>query len=73
MQVGLGRERDGETAFLSPLQIGARMARRVDDQGSPVAQIDQIGRIAEALVDDGGDQVHIVIVRPGTDACQEII
>jgi hypothetical protein len=51
MQVGVSGERHCQPAFgrgpVHPAQIPAD----IDDQGPPVAQIHQVGRIAQALID----------------------
>ena len=55
MQVGLGRVGDLEPPPAGQLQVRGRVAGRVDDQRPPVAQLDHIGAVAEAFVDDRVD------------------
>ena len=53
MEMGLDGERDGERGPVGRRQVGGGVAGGVDDQGSPVAQVHQVRRVAEALVDEG--------------------
>ena len=52
MQVGLGRVGDLEPPPAGQLQVRGGVAGRVDHQGPPVAQLDHIGAVAQAFVDD---------------------
>jgi hypothetical protein len=58
MQVGLGRVGDPQPPPPGQLQVRRRVAGRVDRQGPPVAQLDQVGAVAETIVDDRVDGGH---------------
>ncbi len=52
VEVGLDREGDVETSAFGLRQVPARMAGRVDHERPARAQIDEIGRVAETIVDE---------------------
>ena len=52
VQVGLDGERDRQPGPLGGGQVRSGVAGRVDDQGAAVAQVEQVGRVAEAFVDE---------------------
>ncbi len=53
VQMRVGREGDRETTpFRCPAQ-GAQVAARVHGQGAAVAQVDEVGTVSQALVDQG--------------------
>ena len=58
MQMGLGRIGDPQPPPAGQLQVRGRVAGRVDHQRPPVAQLDHIGAVAQAFVDDRVDGGH---------------
>ena len=52
VEVRLGRVRDVQTAPLGFSQVAGRVAHRVDDQGAPIPEVDEIRRVAESVVDE---------------------
>jgi hypothetical protein len=55
--VGLDRIGDGEAAAFRDREVRGRVAPGIDHESSAVAEIDQVGGVAEALVDQGDDVV----------------
>ena len=55
MQVGVDRERDPQPPPLGGGADRPEVPARVQHQTSPVAQIQQVGRVAQSLVDDRDD------------------
>ena len=51
MQVGIGGERDYQSPQGRSLAQGPQVTRGIDSQCPPVAQIRQVGRVAQAFVD----------------------
>jgi hypothetical protein len=60
VQVGLDRMRDGQPAPAGQVQVRGGVPAGVDHHRTPVAQLDQVGAVAQALVDDRVDDgVHV--------------
>jgi hypothetical protein len=55
MEVGLHGVAYRQAPLLGEGAVAARIPRRIHDQGPPVAQLDQVGGVPEALIDDGHD------------------
>ncbi len=54
MQVGLDGERDGQAGAFGRGQVRGGLACRVDHEGGAmVTEVDEVGRVAESLVDEG--------------------
>ena len=58
MQVGLGGVGDLEPPPAGQLQVRGGIPGRIDDQRPPVAQLDHIGAVAQAFVDDRVNGSH---------------
>jgi hypothetical protein len=52
VQVGLGGIGDPQPPPAGQLQVRGRIPGRIDHQGPSVAQLDHIGAVAQAFVDD---------------------
>ena len=55
VQVGFGGVADRDPPLSGELEVAGRVAGRVDRQGATVIQVDQVRRVAEALIDEGHD------------------
>jgi len=53
MQVGLDGERDGQAGAFGRGQVRGGLACRVDHEGAVVTEVDEVGRVAQSLVDEG--------------------
>jgi hypothetical protein len=58
VQVGLDRMGDPQPPLVGQVQVGGRVAGRVDHQRPPVAEVDQVGTVAEPLVEYRDDRNH---------------
>ena len=55
MQVGVGGERDPQPAGRECVAHRAQVTARVHREGASVAEVDEIGGVAQALVHDGDE------------------
>ncbi len=58
VQMRLGRSGDAQAPSLCLGQVGTGLASRVDHQGAAVAEVNQVGAVAQPLVDEGNDLRH---------------
>src|SRR6516165_3830160 len=63
VQMGVGGEGHLHTTTVGYLIHGAQVAAHVDDECTAVAQIDEVGRIAQSLIDER-DKIDVSHLRP---------
>lgn len=63
MQMGVGGERHREPPPRSSSVHPAKVAAHINNQRPPITQIDQVGRIAQALIDQRNrlDSSHVIV------------
>ena len=73
MRVRVGGKGDLEAASVGFVDVAVGNAGRVDDERATVAEIDEVGRMTEALVDERNDLRHAscTIVADDASACSD--
>ena len=67
VRMRVGRPADHDALRLRDVELRGRQARRIDDERSAVAEIDEVARMTEALVDERRDPLG----RPHADFVAE--